>query len=187
MRGGIINGRATNLPKPEYSQEAKDFCAGGEVKVEVLVSEDGKVISARAISGDELLRDSSVEAAKKAKFGQISDLPPVKMKGIVVYNFVPEKKCIVTGIVNKRAQFIPKPIVPKTNHYSGTVKVEIIVEVVTGKVIKARAVSGRSQLRIAAVNSARQATFSPVNDVPPNINVKAILIYEFQPNGKIEY
>ncbi len=68
IRGGIVNGKATKLPKPDYSQEAKDFCAKGQVEVEVLIGEDGNVLEAKAISGDGLLYASAVEAAKKAKF-----------------------------------------------------------------------------------------------------------------------
>ena len=29
VEGGIVNGKATYLPQPEYPQEAKDFCASG--------------------------------------------------------------------------------------------------------------------------------------------------------------
>jgi outer membrane biosynthesis protein TonB len=64
----IVNGMATYLPKHDFPQEAKDFCANGKVEVEVLIGEDGNVIEAKAISGDELLHGSAVEAAKKAKF-----------------------------------------------------------------------------------------------------------------------
>lgn len=48
------------------------------------------MISAEAISGDELLREAAVEAAKKAKFsmGHFAS----RMKGVLIYNFVYEKK-----------------------------------------------------------------------------------------------
>ena len=39
VEGGIVNGKATYLPQPNYPQEAKDFCASGKVKVEVLIDE----------------------------------------------------------------------------------------------------------------------------------------------------
>ena len=68
VEGGIVNGKATYLPQPEYPQEAKDFCASGVISVEVEIDGKGEVISAKAISGDELLHKSAVETAKKAKF-----------------------------------------------------------------------------------------------------------------------
>jgi TonB family protein len=73
VRAGIVNGMAIDLPKPVYPQEAKEFCAEGRVEVEVLISEAGKVLEAEAISGDELLREVSVEAVKKAKFRPAAD------------------------------------------------------------------------------------------------------------------
>ena len=188
IRGGIVNGKAINLPKPAYSQEAKDFCASGKVEVEVLIGEDGKVIEAKAVSGDELLRASAVEAAKKAVFyvGHIT----VKVKGILVYNFVPEQKCVeINTPVNKRALFIPKPKVANLSRQikqEEIVKVIIIVEISTGKVLRARAVSGSPLLHAACEDSASQVRFSPVNDVP-FVPTKATLVYKFKPNGKIEF
>jgi TonB family protein len=111
---GIINGRATYLPKPEYPPEAKEFCAGGKVEIEVLVNEKGDVIEAKAISGDELLREASVEAVKKAKFTTYNDVGPVKTRGIIVYNFDSlAPKCLDVGTVNNKAIKIPKPKFPK--------------------------------------------------------------------------
>ena len=143
----IVNGAATYLPKPDYPQEAKDFCASGKVEIEVLIGENGNVIKAKAISGDELLRDVSVKAVKKAKFRFGYDGPLVKVEGIIVYNFPPEKKCIDAGIVNKNATFIPKPEFPKSCRCAGNVVVQIIYDQ-NGKVTKARAVSGNPRLRI---------------------------------------
>ena len=188
----IVNGMATELPKPDYPQEAKDFCASGKVKVEVLIGENGNVIEAKAISGDELLYAPAIEAAKKAKFmtGHLA----VKVEGIIVYNFDSLAKCIEVKVpVNKRALSIPRPKIANLNkpkhlqiRQEEIVEVQIIVEVWSGKVLRARAVSGHPMLRAACENSARGAKFSAVNDVPLN-PVKAILVYKFKPNGKIEF
>jgi len=191
-RGGIVNSRATYLPKPYYPQEAKDFCAIGKVEVEILISENGSVIEAKAISGDELLRESAVEAVKKAKFRQVADGKPVKTKGIVVYNFVSENKCIVVGVVNNKARFVPKPQVANLNHpkhfqikEEQIVTVQIIIDE-SGKVVRARAISGHPLLRAACENSARQAKFAPsyINSLP--VKVKALLVYKFKPDGTID-
>lgn len=176
---GIVNGKATNLPKPAYPQHAKDFCAAGQVKVEVLISEDGGVISAEAISGDELLYESSVEAAKKAKF--TPNQARAKVRGIIVYNFVPEKKCILLGVVNKKARFLPKPIYPKSCRCRGIIKVKIMIDI-NGNVIAASTASGHPLLRSAAANAARKTKFSPLIDVPP-IFVVAFLEYRFYADG----
>jgi hypothetical protein len=192
VRKPILNGAATYLPKPEHPQEAKDFCAGGEVEVEILIAESGSVLSAKAISGDELLRDSSVKAVKKAKFRQIADGVPVKVKGIVVYNFDSFVKCINAGIVNNKALNIPKPQVANLNHpkhlqirEEQTVNVQIVVDE-SGKVIRARAVSGHPMLRHACEYSARQAKFPPTLVNPGPVKVQALLVYKFKPDGTVE-
>lgn len=88
--GGVINGKATYLPKPAYPAAARAAKASGAVYVEVLVDEQGNVISAVAVSGDPLLRASAEEAAKGAKFSPtLLSGTPVKVKGVLVYNFQP--------------------------------------------------------------------------------------------------
>lgn len=189
IEGGIVNGGATYLPKPDYPQEAKDFCADGTVEVQILIGEDGKVISAEAISGDELLRDSAVEAAKKAKFrmGHAS----VKTKGKLVYNFVSEKKCVNAGVVNKNALIIPKPQLQNTInscHLNIKEPIEINVQIVidaTGNVTNARALNGHPLLRGIFVNFARQAKFKPININSAPFFVTAILVYKINPDGEV--
>ncbi len=162
ITGGIVNGKAKYLPKPDYPQEAKDFCAGGRVEVEVFIGEDGNVIEARAISGDKLLHVSAVEAAKKAKF--LTGHLAVKAKGVIVYNFDSFAKCVVTGIVNKKAISIPKPKVANLNRPGHLqIKKEEIVAIQTvidmsGNVISAKATLGHPLLRrfIAAFASDNQ-------------------------------
>ncbi len=188
----IINGRATDLPKPIYPQTAKDFCVGGKVEVEVLVDENGNVIEAKAISGDELLRESAVNAAKKARFSQpMIDAPIVKTRGIIVYNFIAKKKCVSGGIANSKAIYLPKPIVvgniihPKHLQLKTDeiVKVEIIVNE-EGKVINARAISGHVLLRSVCENAARNAKFTGTTF--GKILIKAFLVYKIKPNGEVE-
>lgn len=86
---GVINGTATNLPKPIYPPAAKQVRASGAVHVQVLIDEKGSVVSAAAVSGHALLRAAAVQAAKSAKFTptQLSN-QPVKVTGVIVYNFV---------------------------------------------------------------------------------------------------
>lgn len=91
ISAGVINSKATSLPPPAYPAAAKAVRAGGEVRVQVIVDEDGNVISANAESGHPLLRASAVSAARNAKFTPaIISGKRVKMSGTITYNFVPE-------------------------------------------------------------------------------------------------
>jgi periplasmic protein TonB len=86
---GVINGRASSLPHPPYPPTAKAVGAAGPVNVQVMIDEDGTVVSAKAISGHLLLRKAAEDAAKRAKFTTtyLSKVP-VKVTGIITYNFV---------------------------------------------------------------------------------------------------
>ena len=85
---GVINGKASYLPKPAYSAAAIAMHAGGKVDVQVMIDESGKVISANAVSGHPLLRGAAEQAARNAKFTTtyLSNVP-VKVTGVIVYNF----------------------------------------------------------------------------------------------------
>jgi protein TonB len=87
----VLNGRAISLPLPPYPPIAKAAKASGTVAVRVLIDEDGKVTEAQAVSGHALLRKAAEDAARTARFAptQLSG-HPVKVTGVVTYNFVPE-------------------------------------------------------------------------------------------------
>ncbi|HYG81680.1 MAG TPA: TonB family protein [Pyrinomonadaceae bacterium] len=86
---GVVNSLATNLPKPVYSAIAKAARAAGVVQVQVLIDEQGKVISARALSGHPLLQRESVQAAYQARFTPtLLSNQPVKVSGVITYNFL---------------------------------------------------------------------------------------------------
>jgi TonB family protein len=84
----VLNGKAINLPKPLYPSGAKLMRASGVVTVEVLLSEEGKVISARAVDGNTSLRQAAVDAARLARFSPtILSGQPVKVAGFITYKF----------------------------------------------------------------------------------------------------
>ena len=89
ISGGVLNGKAISLPKPPYPAIAKAAHASGTVTVQVTIDESGKVISAHAVSGHPLLQQSAVQAAYQARFTptQLSG-QPVKVTGVITYNFV---------------------------------------------------------------------------------------------------
>jgi TonB family protein len=87
--GGIVNGKATYLPIPQYPATARSVGIAGEVDVQVTIDETGKVISARAVSGHEFLRIAAERAAWQARFSPtLLSKVPVKVTGVIVYNFI---------------------------------------------------------------------------------------------------
>lgn len=85
---GVLNGKAINLPLPEYPSIARAARASGTVTVQVTIDEDGNVISAQAVSGHPLLRAAGVTAARQAKFAPTKVAgQPVKVQGVLTYNF----------------------------------------------------------------------------------------------------
>jgi TonB family protein len=98
ISGGVLNGKATSLPKPVYPAAAKAVRASGSVNVQVLIDEEGKVVSASATSGHPLLRAASEQAARASTFSPTSlSGQLVKVSGIIVYNFVAASDWISLG------------------------------------------------------------------------------------------
>jgi TonB family protein len=85
----ILNGKALSLTKPIYPPQARQAHVSGTVLVWVSIDETGKVVSASAVTGQPILRRPAVEAAKLARFSPtMLDGRPVKVTGIIAYNFV---------------------------------------------------------------------------------------------------
>ena len=90
ISGGVLNGKATSLPKPAYPPAARAVRAGGACTVQVTISESGGVISASAASCHPLLASAAVSAARGARFSPtLLSGQPVKVTGVITYNFVP--------------------------------------------------------------------------------------------------
>ncbi len=86
---GVLNGRATDLPKPPYPQAAIKMNIQGTVTVQLLIDEKGNVVSAKATSGHVLLRAAAEKAAWDAKFSPtFLSKVPVKVTGVIRYNFI---------------------------------------------------------------------------------------------------
>ena len=86
---GVITSQATYLPKPIYSEIAKRLHIQGTVSVQVLVDEQGRVISAKAVSGSSFLVPEAQKAALQARFSPtLLSGQPVKVSGLITYNFV---------------------------------------------------------------------------------------------------
>ena len=89
ISGGVLNGRAVHLVTPPYPAIAKSAHASGAVQVQVLIDENGNVISAKAMSGHPLLQAAAVAAARSSRFTPTKlSGQPVKVNGVIIYNFV---------------------------------------------------------------------------------------------------
>jgi len=82
------NGKAAKLPKPVLASTIKWDGSDGLVNVKVTIDEAGKIVSAKAESGNEVLREASEKAALKTKFKiRQSKENPVRIVGVITYNF----------------------------------------------------------------------------------------------------
>jgi len=90
ISGGVLNGKASSLPAPAYPAAARAVKASGAVNVQVTINEQGDIVSASAVSGHPLLRQAAEQAARQAKFAPtLLQGVPVRVTGVIVYNFVP--------------------------------------------------------------------------------------------------
>lgn len=90
VSGGVLNGKALQLPKPTYPKAARAVRASGAVSIQVLIGEGGTVVSAEPISGHPLLRSSARSAACGGRFTPtLLEGKPVNVSGVITYNFVP--------------------------------------------------------------------------------------------------
>ncbi len=88
ISGGVLNGKAISLPKPDYPADARAAGVDGVVVVQVTIDEQGNVAEARAVSGPPQLQQVSISAALQAKFSPTLLMgEPVKVTGVIVYNF----------------------------------------------------------------------------------------------------
>jgi len=93
VNGGVLNDKALSLPKPAYPPIAKQMKASGTVVIQVVVDEDGDVISARPVSGHPLLQAVALAAAHQAKFPPTKrGGKPVKVSGVIRYEFKPDEQ-----------------------------------------------------------------------------------------------
>ena len=89
ISGGVLNGKAVRLVQPPYPAIARSARAAGQVKVQIVIDENGNVVSAAPVSGHPLLQGAAVAAARASKFTptKLSGMP-VKVSGVIIYNFV---------------------------------------------------------------------------------------------------
>jgi TonB family protein len=208
IKGGVLNGKAISLPKPEYPAEARAAGIEGMVFVDVEIDEAGTVMSAAAATdtrkihksgsgeaeeteiepADPVLREAAEKAALQARFSPtLLSGVPVKVSGTIIYNFVARSSTsdrlanINGGVLNGKALSLPRPPYPPAAmavRAEGPVVIQITIDE-NGDVISAAAVSGHPLLRAAAVEAARAAKFSPTLLSGQPVKVSGVLTYNF--------
>jgi protein TonB len=84
----VLQGKAIERRTPNYPPLARQIHLSGSVSVEVLLTLDGHVETARAISGHPLLVPAAVEAARGWRFEPtLLNGTPVRVSGVIVFNF----------------------------------------------------------------------------------------------------
>lgn len=87
--GGVLNGLALRLPKPEYPAEARFAGVSGTVVVQVTINEEGRVVRACAVHGHQLFWNVTERAAYAAQFAPTKlSGKPVRVTGVITYNFI---------------------------------------------------------------------------------------------------
>ena len=89
---GITTGEVITKAQPVYPAIAKQANASGEVRVAIIIGENGQVVEAKAISGHPVLRSAAEDAARKWVFRPtLLDGKPVKQPGVLKFVFTPPK------------------------------------------------------------------------------------------------
>ncbi|HLG17686.1 MAG TPA: energy transducer TonB [Blastocatellia bacterium] len=84
----VLQGRALTRVAPPYPRPAQQIHVQGSVAVEIIVGVDGRVESARAISGHPLLIRAAVEAARGWRFQPtLLNGVPVQATGVITFIF----------------------------------------------------------------------------------------------------
>ena len=84
----VLSSKVISLPKPAYPAIARPIRLEGPVAIQILVNEQGNVISAQVVSGHPILATPALEAARRARFTPtVLNGTPVKIQGVITYNF----------------------------------------------------------------------------------------------------
>lgn len=88
LPSSLISSKAISNPVPLYPEIGRRVGAQGTVAVQILIDEQGRVISAQATSGHPLLQKPAVDAARRARFSPtVLNGQPVRVSGVIYYNF----------------------------------------------------------------------------------------------------
>lgn len=101
------------------------------------------------------------------------------------YIFGQTEKAISVGVLNQKAKILLMPKVPPIQpRIAGQVTVQVKIDLQTGKVVWAKAVSGHPLLRTAAEKSAKETKFEPALTEFSQIYATGILVYKVEDLNK---
>lgn len=188
---GICNSKAIFLPQPLYPAQGT-LRASGSLRVSIKVDERGNVYSAKAISGHILLRRSSEQAARKARFRPFQlRWKTVRAFGTLVYNFPPSAQANVLQIDTRtcldcytgagKEIFIAQPKYPTTARKMGLEdRVELLIKISSnGNVVSAEPISGNKIFWSNAVRAARLSKFQKPLFLGKPVTVVTTIAYNF--------
>lgn len=88
ISSSILQGKAIERRKPIYPSLAQQIRLHGDVSIEVMIAPDGRVESARIVSGHPMLADKAREAALGWRFQPtLLNNVPVRVTGVIVFAF----------------------------------------------------------------------------------------------------
>lgn len=86
----FLNFEVVSAAKPYHTRDAKAAGASGLVQVEVLIDQNGRVIDAKARTGNKLLHPEAERAALESRFNKPAVYgKPARAVGFLVYRFGP--------------------------------------------------------------------------------------------------
>lgn len=84
----LVNSKIISKPAPPYPPLARAARVEGAVPVEILIDEQGRVLSATPTGGPAMLRIAAQQAAFQARFTPtLLNGRPVKVSGVITYSF----------------------------------------------------------------------------------------------------
>jgi protein TonB len=88
MSSTVLQGKAIERVVPVYPELVRRIRLQGDVSVEVIISPEGRVESARAVSGHPMLVGVAVDAARRWRFEPtFLNKVPVRVTGVIVFVF----------------------------------------------------------------------------------------------------
>ena len=89
MTSVMLQGKAIRKVQPPYPPMGKAVRASGTVPVQIMISEEGRVLDASVLSGHPLLRDAARQAALQWVFSPtVLNGKGVKVSGVISFNFI---------------------------------------------------------------------------------------------------
>ena len=198
------------IQKADYPIEAERQQLQGEVIVKLLVSETGDVEAVEVVSGDPILAQAAVAAARKWKFKPfIKGGKPVKASTKVPFDFafsdkitdkspppVPEtpsssnkdlpdtvriSQGMAQGLLIHKVQPI-YPLAARNNHIQGTVVLNALIGR-DGRISELERISGPPELTPAAAGAVQQWRYKPylLDGKPVQVRTQITVIFTLSP------